>query len=476
MRKVTLHLLVPLLICIIAFSCRKTDIKNTEPQGNVKFPTTAKELRQVQINKDVANILKYVYQDAKAYYEVNAAIYSEYYDDESVMLRDLLHPETSPLYKTEGFTKFKSPEGVFRKRFFEALLNGDYPVLKEAMGLNKLNKDLTKSVARMEALTAASPADTSIEVYSNSSGTNIYFPYSENHGSNFTASYFDNVNTDPFGEFATIVAADREANSAPGQKPYRYKTYDEYGDIVWEIRYMDVTVDDAFAEINITHIVGAGADVMCHNGCTPPAPQPGPMANRVFLGYIRLNGDQLDKLVSFNKANGGGAEIKLGRISGYLKPVNGQITGFDGDVITPDKKFKRKDISKGRWRKLYGVWEPDWKTDNLEQVLAAWEDDNKGEQTFTGSITTTMKDSAGNGVVGTATYTVKVESEDNLLRQLKMDRYSYFRAAKDDQGCGFTMTDDRGSHVDPDFLPAGHTWPVYECNAAFGWTWPYHVY
>lgn len=220
----------------------------------------------MQINKDVADILKYVYQDWKAHYEVNAAIYSEYYADETVLLRDLLSPEISPLYKLESFKKYKSPEGVFKRRFFEALGKGDYPVLKEAMSLNKasntIDNRLTTAQARGEVLAVAAPIDTAMEIYSNSRGTNIYFPYSENFGSNFTPTYFDNVNTDPWGNLATIIPTDREANSAPAPEPYRYKTTPLSGGIVWEIRYKAVTADDAYAEVHPTHIVGSGASMM----------------------------------------------------------------------------------------------------------------------------------------------------------------------------------------------------------------------
>jgi len=382
---------------------------------DAKFPTTAQELHQMQVNKDVADILKYVYQDPKAYYEVNAAIYSEYYDDESVMLRDLLFPETSPLYQFESFKKYKSPEGLFKKRFFEALSKGDYPVLKEAMGLHKVfnnaDNSFTTAQARVDAISAVAPMDTAIEIYSNSMGTSIYFPYSENFGSSFTPAYFDNVNTDPWGQLATIISADREANSAPGSEPYKYKTAPLSGEIVWEIRYRPVTVNDAYAEVKVTHIVGGGADIMCHVGCTQPEPLPGPQSNRVFMGWIRIQGQQLDNLISLSKANGGGAELKIGRSSGYLKMEGGQVTDFQ-DIITPDKKFKRKDIKKGRWRKLYAAWDPDWKADNKEQVLAAWEADNKGEQTFTGSLTTTLKNVFGANVVGAISYSIKVVSDN----------------------------------------------------------------
>ena len=158
-----------------------------------------------------------------------------------------------------------------------------------------------------------------------------------------------------------------------------------------------------------------------------------------------------------------------------MQLVNGQITEFE-DILAPDKKFKRKDVKEGRWRKLYGVWDPDWKLEDKEQVLTAWEADNSGEHTFSGSISTTLKDTNGNTVSGSISYQVKVVTQNLPLKQMKIDRQSYFQSAHHDQNCGFVMYDDKGSYYDTDFLPAGHSWPVYECLGMFGWTWPYHTY
>lgn len=468
-----------LLICFIAFSCKKTDFKSKEIQANVaeekvEFPTTAKELRQVQINKDIASVLEYVYQDNKAYYEVNATIYSEYYPDEFVMLRDLLFPENSPLYKSEKFKSYKSPVGLFKQRFLEGLGKGDYSVLKEAMGLKKHNNNvdsrLTTIKSRFDVLSAAGPLDTLQEIYSKSDGSIIYFPYSENFGSNFSKYYFDNINTSPTGPKATIVATDRDADSGPGNEPYICGTRDNQS-----LCFRTVTVNDAYAEIRSTHIVGIRDGSLMPDTDPPPI---GPAINRVYSGWSRIaKGQQKDRLISFS-GNGGGSEVKICRISGYLQMADQQVTNFSGDEHSV--YFKRRDIRKGKWKRTYAVWDPDWKTDNLEQVYAVYENDNKNEQTFTGTLTTaaTVPITGGGTVTATRTltYNIKVSSSDQIFTQRKQDRYSYFRDAKNTQGWGFQMCDDQECRYDDTFLPSGQYWPKWDEGSVWGFTWSYKTY
>ena len=77
-------------------SCKKTiDVNLQTMHEQVRFPQTSKEKQTVAVIKEVGIVLENVYQDPKAFYEVCAAIYSEYYQDESVLLKDLLLPETS---------------------------------------------------------------------------------------------------------------------------------------------------------------------------------------------------------------------------------------------------------------------------------------------------------------------------------------------------------------------------------------------
>ena len=95
----------------------------------------------------------------------------------------------------------------------------------------------------------------------------------------------------------------------------------------------------------------------------------------------------MDKLVSFT-GNGGGSEIKVCRVNGFLKMADEQITNFAGDVIT--LHYTRGDIRKKRWKRIFGVWDPNWNYQDIEQVYAVYEDDNMGSKTLTGSLKTTV--------------------------------------------------------------------------------------
>lgn len=449
------------------FSCKK-EISSDMPQDvSAIFPTEKKDIEKVSLLREVSIILKEVYKDPKAYREVNATIYSGYYEDERVLLKDLLFPETSVLYKTKDFKKFQSGVGIFKQRFVEELDKGNYPALKHAIP--------SQNYAARENTVV--PTDTAAEIFSNSSGVSIYFPYSENFGSNFTAAYFDNINTDPFGNMATVIPADREADSAPGDEPYRYKTYDSNGEIVWQIRYKPVTVNDAYAEIKISHIAGVGAQQRTNPSDPPIATN----INRVFVGWTRINnGKHYDKLISFNKENGGGADIKVCRVSGYLQFQNQQVTSFTGDVF--DVRFKRRQENRGIWKRIYGVWDPNWEPSNNEQIMAIYEEDNEGTQTFNGSLTTTLTIPATTGApsgttTGTIGYSVQVKSQDELVLQSKWSRTAYFGAAKSDQGWGFVMCDTKGGDCRSDntFLTTGN-WPIFNGGANWNFTWPYNSY
>ncbi len=430
------------------------------------FPNEKKDIEKVSLLREVSNILKEVYKDPKAYREVNAAIYSGYYEDERVSLKDLLFPETSELYKTKDFKKYQSGVGIFKQRFVEEMDKGNYPALKHAIP--------SQNYAARENTVA--PTDTAAEIFSNSSGVSIYFPYSENFGSNFTAAYFDNINTDPFGNMATVIPADREADSAPGDEPYRYKTYDANGEIVWEIRYRPVTVNDDYAEVKPAHIVGSGTQQRTYPSDPPIATN----VNRVFVGWTRINNKrQYDKFISFS-GNGGGAEIKVCRVSGYLQFSNQQVTSFTGDQY--EVTFKRKEIRNGIWKRVYGVWDADWVPGNTEQIMAVFEEDTEGTSTFTGSLSTTVTIPPANGnpgttAVGTVSYSVQVKTQDELVLQSKYTRTSYFGAAKVDQGCGFQLCDTKNGscRFDNTFLSIGN-WPIYNCGANWNFTWPYNSY
>lgn len=462
-------MLITLATISIFTSCQK-EIKNTEaPNENIVFPTTDQQKQTVATVKEVSQILKEVYKNRTAFYEACATIYSGYYNDESVLLKDLLFPEKSPIYKMEKFKSFKVKDGAFKEEFLKVFNKGSYPNLIKAFGIS------ASSTARAYAV---APTDTSMEIFSNSNGVMIYFPYSENFGSNFTPAYFDNVNTDPYGVLATIVSADREADSGPGDEPYMCFADETFTNMT--ICYRPVIVDDAYAEGKITHIVGTGAGP---SRILPSDPPPSTNINRVFNGWTRIyNKRQYDKLIGFNSQNSGGSEIKICRISGYLQFENQQVTNFSGDQY--EVNFKRSEINRGKWKRVYGVWDADWVPHNHEQVMAVYEEDNEGTQTFTGNLTTTVNVGTQQGSGGSATatrtlgYSITVKTQDELPLQEKFSRTAYFGAAKSDHAWGFQMCDTRGGtcRYDETFLPVGQYWPIYNGGANWNYTWPYNSY
>jgi hypothetical protein len=400
-----------------------------------------------------------VYKNPVALFEVNAAIYSVYYSDETVLLKDLLYPEASKIYNSGKFKSINAPNGVFRARFIEEFNKGEFPFLKEALG--KASGDFT-----LNGLSSPGPAvpDTAMEIFSNSEGVSIYFPYSENWGSYFTPTWFDNVNTDPFGVLATIVTADRDADSGPGLSARKTYVNNEP-----TIRYVNVTVDDVYASSKMTHIIGIGADRNLQQQPPPPAPPPG--VNRVYIGELKCNYNY-DKLISISGQNkGGGNDVQVMRISGYLQPVNGQVTTWNGD-ITPIK-FKRRDANNRVYKRSFAVWDEDWRSDNLEQVFVVYEDDDNITKTVTGGITTTLTASPGNSIVATTSYSVTIPNSDVIFKQLKISRNGYFTTAWLDQGWGY--------RPDKTFLQASdpHGWAIYDganSGTIISWTWPYKVF
>lgn len=439
MKKLIFRFFILLTLPFTIFSCQKEIKQNEQMQSNerVEFPETAADKQQVALIKEVSTILETVYQDPYAYYEVNAAIYSDFYIDERVFLKDLLLPESSQLYKTEKFLSFKAEKGRFAKAFAETMNRGNFPLLKK-----ELKGVFSFASNTRDLIMAVSPADTSLEIFSKSNGVSIYFPYSENFSAALTSSYFDNVNKTPTSRFATIVAADREADSGPGQEPYVCGTRDNQ-----KVCFKTVTVNDDYAERNATHIVGAGADPKTQRPLTPLS------VDVVYIGNVACF-KQYDRLINFSHLNGGGPDLRFMRGDAYLQQANGQTINIQ-DNFPVD--LSRKDVRKGRWKKVMGVWDSNWEPANLNQVFAIWEQDKSGSQTSSGNIQTTLSDGSGGTTVSNMAYSYTVVSKDPIIRQLKWNRESFFLYNRGglNNGCGIL-----------------EGWMIYDCNQTVAYTMP----
>jgi len=426
-------LLLPILMAGILFSCQK-EVNNEldYSPGNARFPVTPKEKEIVDKIRKVELVLRKIYTDPKVVAEATAATKCGYYDDEVVDLKDLLNPRTSLLYASEKFRRLNVETGIFERKFKEEF--------DKMFGANNVVGRTTSDYFEDEGIT-------------------IYFPYSEDF-------------TDPKGSEITLVAADRDADEGPGNKP-------DGTNPDGSTKYVPVTVNDDYAAVSPTHIVCV-IDKLPKADYVDSLPPPSGTVDRVFHGYSRL-GKHYDKLISFT-GNGGGSEIRVARASGYLQVQNQQVTSWANDVISVN--YSRKDVRKKKWKRVYSAWDPDWVAANNEQVYAVWEDDTEGTKTFTGSLSTTLLLRAFDStqtVQGSIGFSITVKTQDEIITQRKISRYAYFITAKQDQGGGFDMCDgcgegDANPCLDNTFLPTGEYWPKWDCGTNWKYTWSYNIY
>lgn len=433
-------------VLLLAASCKKNVSNDIPLADNARFPETDAEREIVNINKEVAQILETVYQDPRAYYEVSAAIYSEFYDDERVLLKDLLFPETSDLYTSERFLKLRAERGVFRKIFLETLNKGNFPSLKSK--LKNSTGGMTNENGFPEPPSIVVP-DPSLDIFSGSTGVAIYFPYSENFGTSFNQLYFDNINKKPTGPTATIVAADREADSGPGQEPYVCGTA-----ITRRLCFRTVTVNDSYAEGKATHIVSNGAEPAIPAGTHGVA-----QVYLVYIGEVKCN-KQYDRLISFNGSlQCGGPDLRFCRGDAYL------TLNADQQIVSPQNtisvNLKRKDVRNGgRWKTVNALWDSNWEPDNLNQVFAIYEEDRTGTSTMNATLSTTvtLQQSPVN-ITGTRQvgFSFVFKTQDEIIRQLMWNRESFFQYNKGglNNGCG-----------------TRNGWTVYDCNVNVAYTMP----
>ncbi len=422
MKKCMLLFFAASVTCV---ACRK----NAAPAVAVntpRFPVTEQEKEQVALIREVATILQEVYRDPDALREVNATIYSGFYDDERVLLRDLLLPESSSLYQQEKFKETKVKPGIFKMAFYQAWLKGHYPGLDRQLSLpHNLATDGTNSWWQLPLFNG------SAKVLSPKDGLSIYFPYS---------GHFNGTTGDAFisSTIPTIVAADRDADVGAGQQAYRCG---------FSLCYKTVTVNDDYCESNPTHIVGAGAEQ------APPklssVSDTSSAVKMVMLGMVRCT-HQYDRLISFT-GNGGGSELRFIRADGFLQQnANGQITSPQNTIAV---NCSREEIRKKRWKTINSIWDSNWEPDNKEQVFGIYEEDNEGSQTFSGSIQTKLK----SFTIEPIGYSITVKTKDDIIRQLNWNRQSFF-AYNNGQlknGCGANLG-----------------WTIYDCNTPVGYTLP----
>lgn len=431
-------------------ACKKTlSVADNEPQRTLEDD---QRVAVATLTREVAGVLEEVYRDNRACREVYAAIASEYYNDERVLLKDLLLPSASALYQSENFKKQRVDTGVFARMFRDVVDKGNYPLLNAELRRSPLLQRSHES--RIISNDARLPVLAS--VFTGTQLVSIYFPYSENFSNLSAISALPSDNKIAALFKPTIVFTDRESNSAPGRDPYYCPG------TPGNICYRNVTVDDGYAEKNPTHIVTIGATV---RQAVSAAVSKNDLVTRVYNGGSRLT-RQMDKLISFT-GNGGGSEIKICRINGYLRRTCEHIDDFSGYVVTIN--FSRGDIRKKKWKRIYSVWDPNWNYQDIEQIYAVYEEDNTGSGTIEGwlktNLTLPLKLGKGEGRIG---FKIQVQTQDEVITQRKLDRKSFLRDGLNNQGWGYYPDTN-------DFLP-GKDWPIFDGGSIWQYTIPYRIY
>lgn len=447
--------LLALTLLTAVIGCKKNTIDyqngGVDESKVYQKPITYDQILLVSNLEKITLILEDLYKEKKNLKLVNASIYAKAYTDESVLLKDLINPMHSILPGNKKFVELCSKWNVSLQDFSEAFWKAAR-VKNDTQLLDFLNFVQNKHLPLQNL--SNNPLD--VNYQDQSSEVSIYFPYS---------SEFDiSASGDSYGPVASLVAASAEADEALGFQPYY-----SGGALV---EYRPVVVNDDYVFSHPTHIVGInGIEPYETQDATlnPPTVTTLPNVNRVYIGDAICK-TQYDRLISFT-SNGGGSEINYCRASGYLKLVGHQITEFDDKTSV---KFERGTIRKKKWLRVYAVWDADWVLDNKEQVFAIYEDDNNAEIVFTGSLSTTVKLADGATVDGSIDYQIRRSSQDEIIKQLKISRVSYFAGALRNQGWGFGN--------DKSFLPASASngWPYYDAvpegGANVGWSWPYDGY
>ncbi|MEO6684051.1 MAG: hypothetical protein ABIN48_14610 [Ginsengibacter sp.] len=204
----------------------KTEI---DPSKVFKIPSTPEEKALVENLVKVTEVFKELYKDKANLKLVNAAIFSRSYTDESVLLKDLIFPQNSRL---NFITKF----GEYIKKFNVSLVQFSNNFWHEAKKTN--DQTFLQFLSKLEI----EPSSVFQRTYNGDpEKVTIYFPYSEEWQElPEEGGYYEPI--------TSVVAATADADEGWGSQPYYINGVFQY--------YTQVLINDDFAELNPTHIIG----------------------------------------------------------------------------------------------------------------------------------------------------------------------------------------------------------------------------
>lgn len=435
-KKLNVSLLTIFAISIL-FACKK-DRNNIMVEKSLKvdeklvfrLPQTEDEKKLVVNLQKITEIVKDVYKDKEALQVVNAAIQSKIYSDQSILLKDLIYPNEGLLASSTKFKELKGKLNLQYTKFADLFwqsankmndteLSNFLSSLKPKDRLLSIDKNpgVSKSGQKVSNVPGAKSTYNE-ETVSTIDDVSIYYPYAEQY-----INPFDNSGN--YAPATSVMTATADADEGYGWQPVD----NGYG----VITYNQVIINDDYAELNPTHIIGI-------NGIYEMNPSyinelltfpPGPpivvpnlprTVKQVYIGDVVCK-NQYDALISFTN-NGGGSEIRFTRSDGFLKVADGQVQA-DHFIIQGRPSIGRGDIRKKNWLDWTIMWDADWEVDNLEQNLAIYEEDNRNTLTASASVATKLKVGTSE-ITGTIGVSFNFKSDDDLIRQQNHKYVTFF--------------------------------------------------
>lgn len=305
----------------------------------------------------VTRVLRTIYKDRMVIEEVNAAIASGYYQDETVLLKDLLNPQSSPIYQLPQFK-----ERLIKRGFKVGLFKASF---EKELGIE--SSDNLKS------------NDLDFE----DNGVSIYFPYHED--------------TQYLHYLYSVAPATVEANQQLIPMPYGPDP-----DIVNPPGHV-IMIDDNYAAAYPTHIVGMDAEM--HSTSDTESCDG---ALWVRIGYIRVTYLDYDPLFGFKKLNSGGADMRF--IMAQATQPYSPVTTYQ---VRHRQEIGRREARYGYWVPIWGTYEPFWTEGEYSKTKLFGiyeEDDTDWRRSFSGNIQYTS-----NGFTTYPSYYFEVATKNDVV-------------------------------------------------------------
>lgn len=340
---------------------------------DTKIVKTSDDFKKANTILEVTRVLRKIYRDPQVVEEVNAAIATGYYEDEIVLLKDLLNPTTSLLYKLQSF-KDRSLERGFKLGYFKTRFEEELGILK-------------------------SPNVRTSDLYFEDNGVSIYFPYSQN----------TQYSTYPI----TVVAGTVESDQANAQHPL----CDDLNSTTYAYCSQTVTVNDNYAAQNPTHIIGNGGAVIQNSTSSTSCNG----AFNLHYGYIKFwTGHQYDKLISFT-GNGGGSEMNffVARTNHRNVTTTSETNmGLDLTVYVTRKRIRDQNWVP-IWTSVFFGTGSLWPSHNTNLAFCVFEEDSGNVPTryFTGTLTSMDANGSFSNI-----YSIGAKSNDRIISNNVRDR------------------------------------------------------